>query len=68
MAIHPSIVMPTHYTGEPNHVSDTEQTTLIDLDQFELKIQNDNQDESSDQQMKEEIIDENLSMKHHIDL
>ena len=28
-AIQPSIVSPTHYTGEPNHVSDTEQTKVL---------------------------------------
>jgi hypothetical protein len=29
-AIQPSIVSPSHYTGEPNHVSDTEQTKVLD--------------------------------------
>jgi hypothetical protein len=28
-AIHPPIVNPTHYTGEPSHVSDTEHTKII---------------------------------------
>ena len=28
-AIQPSLVSPTHYTGEPNHVSDTEQTKVL---------------------------------------
>lgn len=34
-AIHPPIIFPTHYTGEPSHVSDTEHTQLLDTVKFE---------------------------------
>ena len=35
-AIQPSIVMPTHYFGEPNYVSDTEHTPVLDTTKFEI--------------------------------
>ena len=36
-AIHPSIIMPTHYFGEPGYISDTENTKAIDINLFEAK-------------------------------
>lgn len=68
MAIYPSIVMPTHYTGEPNHVSDTEQTTLIDLSQFELKIVDHESNQPDEiKEKKSSAINDNV-LKHHIEL
>lgn len=47
-AIQPSIVYPSHFTGEPNHVSDTEQSKVIELEtpnvfkDHDLKFDKDN--------------------------
>jgi hypothetical protein len=38
-AIQPSIVDPSHYTGEPNHVSDTEQSEVLDIETFNTSNQ-----------------------------
>lgn len=40
-AIQPSIVMPTHYFGEPGYISDTEQTPVLDKSKFEIPIVSD---------------------------
>lgn len=37
LAIYPAIVEPSHYTGEPNHVSDTEETQILEeLEESEI--------------------------------
>ena len=41
-AIQPSLIFPTHYTGEPSHVSDTEHTKVIDTSLFEAKLSEEN--------------------------
>lgn len=35
LAVYPSLINPTHYTGEPSHVSDTEETPIIKIDEQE---------------------------------
>ena len=35
-AVQPSIVTPTHYFGEPNYISDTENTPVLDKTKFEI--------------------------------
>jgi len=36
-AVYPTIISPTHYTNEKGHVSDTEGTSILDANKFELK-------------------------------
>jgi hypothetical protein len=33
LAVHPPLVHPTHYTGDPSHVSDTEQSQVLNLEE-----------------------------------
>lgn len=33
MSVEPLLVYPTHYTGEPDYISDTEDSTLINDDE-----------------------------------
>jgi hypothetical protein len=64
-AVHPPIISPTHYTGEPSHVSDTENTQVIDNSKFELDMM-DNQnvyDENGS-----DIDDAHKSFAPHIEL
>jgi hypothetical protein len=37
LAVHPPLVHPTHYTGEPSHVSDTEESKVIDVEKLMLQ-------------------------------
>ncbi|CAF0990270.1 unnamed protein product, partial [Didymodactylos carnosus] len=46
-AFHPQILTPTHYFGEPNYVSDTENTTILNINKdiirpksFEIDVDN----------------------------
>jgi hypothetical protein len=61
-AFHPSIITPTHYFGEPNYISDTENTTILGKDN-----QNDLSARSTlvsvDVVSTQKPIEENRSMK-----
>lgn len=57
-AVHPPIIFPTHYTGEPSHISDTENTKLLDTAKFD-----------GDVLTKNKINDNsNLKKNIHVDL
>lgn len=54
--------MPTHFFGEPNYVSDTEQTPTLDK-QFEMKL-----DQHSDFKLEEPILTTTSNTNSHIEL
>lgn len=61
LAIYPSIVMPTHFLGEPGYVSDTEHTPILKEEMV------DNLDDSSI--LIEESLEDNLNeIKNHEEL
>jgi hypothetical protein len=60
-AIQPSIVNPSHYTGEPNHVSDTEQTKVLDKETVYTSNQMDDKENSGDFGLK---LDSNENIAH----
>lgn len=38
LAVQPSLISPTHYTGDPSHVSDTEESAILEDIQLEASI------------------------------
>lgn len=66
LAIYPSIVIPTHYLGEPSYVSDTEYTTILSQD-------DDDQDIDADDSLRAQIVDQfdennSASLKQRVEL
>lgn len=53
-AIHPPIIFPTHYTGEPSHISDTENTQILDTAKFDSDI------------LDKDTLDDNSNFKNNI--
>lgn len=52
-AIQPAIITPTHYFGEPNYISDTENTQILNVEHFEEP--NKGQNEKTLQEVKQHI-------------
>ena len=60
-AIQPVIVSPSHYTGEPNHVSDTEESKVLDIETLNTSNQMDDKENSGYFGLK---LDSNENIAH----